>query len=202
MADYTEAERPRTLDLLKIRGPSNIPGLAKLLGVNPNAVRQQLEALHREGLVDVKTERRGVGRPTQMWSLTPKAEALFPQAYGTMAVDLLRRLREIDGEGKISKLFERRTKELLKAYRKRMAGKSAADRLRELARIRDREGYMARPSPGGLTEHHCPIAAIAREFPLVCRYEQLLFEAALGMKVDRTRHIASGDAACVYKTKC
>ncbi|HZL72564.1 MAG TPA: ArsR family transcriptional regulator, partial [Planctomycetota bacterium] len=102
MADYTEAERPRTLDLLKIRGPANIPGLAKLLGVNPNAVRQQLEALHREGLVDVKTARRGVGRPTQMWSLTPKAEALFPQAYGTMAVDLLRRLREIDGATSMS----------------------------------------------------------------------------------------------------
>jgi hypothetical protein len=27
------------------------------------------------------------------------------------------------------------------------------------------------------------------------RYEKLLFEAALGIKVDRTRHIASGDAA-------
>lgn len=201
MVEYTEAERPRTLDLLKIHGPANVPGLARLLGVNPNAVRQQLEALHREGLVDVRTARRGVGRPTQIWSLTPKSESLFPQAYGTMAVDLLRRLREIDGERKIAKLFARRTKELLKAYRKRLAGKTEAERLRELARIRDREGYMARANPGGLTEHHCPIAALAREFPLVCRYEQLLFEAALGMKVDRTQHIASGDAACVYRTK-
>jgi predicted ArsR family transcriptional regulator len=118
-----------------------------------------------------------------------------------MAVDLLRRLREIDGEGKIAKLFARRTKELLKTYRKRLAGKDEPGRLRELARIRDREGYMARVSAGGLTEHHCPIAALAKEFPLVCRYEQLLFEAALGMKVDRTQHIASGDSACVYRTK-
>ncbi|HEY3225619.1 MAG TPA: ArsR family transcriptional regulator [Planctomycetota bacterium] len=201
MTEYTEAERPRSLDLLKIRGPMNVPGMARLLGVNPNAVRQQLEALHREGLVEVRVERRRVGRPTQLWALTPKAEALFPQAYGTMAVDLLRRLREIDGEGKISKLFARRTKDLLKAYRRRLAGKSGEERLRELAKIRDREGYMARAQAAGLTEHHCPIAAIAREFPLVCRYEQLLFEAALGMKVERTRHIASGDDACVYKTK-
>lgn len=201
MPEYTEAERPRTLDLLKIHGPANIPGMARRLGVNPNAVRQQLEALHREGLVDVKTARRGVGRPTQIWSLTPKAEALFPQAYGAMAVDLLRRLREIDGDGKIAKLFERRTKELLKAYKMRLSGKNRAERLRELARIRDREGYMARATPGGLTEHHCPIAALAREFPLLCQYEKLLFEAALGMKVDRTNHIASGDTACVYKTK-
>jgi predicted ArsR family transcriptional regulator len=201
MVEYTESERPRTLDLLKIHGPANVPGLARLLGVNPNAVRQQLEALHREGLVDMRTARRGVGRPTQLWSLTPKAESLFPQAYGAMAVDLLRRLREIDGEGKIQKLFERRTRELLKEYRKRLQGKPGPERLRELARIRDREGYMARTSPGGLTEHHCPIAALAKEFPLVCQYEKLLFEAALGVKVDRTRHIASGDAACVYKTK-
>jgi len=201
MAEYTEAERPRTLDLLKIHGPANIPGLARLLGVNPNAVRQQLEALHREGLVDMKTARRGVGRPTQIWSLTPKAEALFPQAYGMMAVDLLRRLREIDGDEKIAKLFARRTRGLLKEYRKRLSGKNPVDRLRELARIRDREGYMARPSPGGLTEHHCPIAALAKEFPLVCQYEKLLFEAALGVKVDRTQHLASGDSACVYRTK-
>jgi predicted ArsR family transcriptional regulator len=201
MPEYTESERPRTLDLLKIHGPANVPGLARLLGVNPNAVRQQLEALHREGLVDMKTTRRGVGRPTQMWSLTAKAEALFPQAYGTMAVDLLRRLREIDGEEKVEKLFARRTRSLLKDYKKRMAGKSPADRLKELARMRDREGYMARATAGELTEHHCPIAAIAKEFPMVCKYEKLLFEAALGLKVDRTRHLASGDTACVYRTK-
>src|SRR6267142_4059297 len=139
MGEYTEAQRPRTLDLLKIHGPANVPGLARLLGVNPNAVRQQLEALHREGLVEVRVERRRVGRPTQLWALTPKAESLFPQAYGAMAVDLLRRLREIDGEGKIAKLFARRTRELLKAYRKRLAGKPEGERLRELARIRDRE---------------------------------------------------------------
>ena len=77
----------------------------------------------------------------------------------------------------------------------------AADRLRELAKIRDREGYMARPTPDGLTEHHCPIAALAKEFPVLCKYEKLLFEAALGMKVERTQHLASGDAACVYRTK-
>jgi predicted ArsR family transcriptional regulator len=199
MAEYTEAERPRTLDLLKIHGPANVPGLARRLGVNPNAVRQQLEALHREGLVAVKTARRGVGRPTQLWSLTAKAEALFPQAYGAMAVDLMRRLREIDGEDKIAKLFARRTKDLLKEYRKRLAGRGEADRFRELARIRDKEGYMARPTRDGLTEHHCPIAALAKEFPVLCTYEKLLFEAALGMKVERTQHLASGDEACVYK---
>ena len=47
-------------------------------------------------------------------------------------------------------------------------------------------------------EHHCPIAAIAKEFPSVCRMEKELFEAVLGMKLDRPQHLASGDRACVY----
>jgi len=198
MAEYTEAERPRTLDLLKIHGPANIPGLARLLGVNPNAVRQQLEALHREGLVDMKTARRGVGRPTQIWSLTPKAESLFPQAYGPLALALLRQLREVDGDKKVDQLFDRRTKSLINQYRKRLAGKSLGEKWQELARIRAEEGYMARVEGQGLTEHHCPIAAIAKEFPQVCKFEKRLFEAVLGGPLDRTDHMASGGRACVY----
>ena len=42
--EFTEADRPALLDLLKIHGPTNVPTLAKLRGVNLNAVRQQLSA--------------------------------------------------------------------------------------------------------------------------------------------------------------
>ena len=198
MKDYTEADRPAVLDLLKVHGPANVPTLARLRGVNATAVRQQLAALQREGLVVSSLERRRVGRPTHLYALTPKADALFPQAYGPLALALLRQLREVDGEGKLEKLFSRRTRSLVAAYRKRLEGKSLGDKWRELAKIRDEEGYMARVSAKGLTEHHCPIAAIAREFPQACRYEKMLFEAVLGMKLDRTEHLASGDRACVY----
>jgi predicted ArsR family transcriptional regulator len=196
--EYTEADRPPVLDLLKVHGPSNVPTLARLKGVNANAVRQQLSALEREGLVEVRVEKRKVGRPTHLYALTPKAEALFPQAYGPLALSLLRLLRETEGEAKIRRLLERRSRELLARYRERLAGKSLGEKWQELARIRDEEGYMARVTGRGLTEHHCPIAAIAREFPEVCRLEKLLFEAALGSNLDRTEHLASGGRACVY----
>lgn len=199
MREYTEADRPAILDLLKIHGPVNVPFLCGLLDVNPTAVRQQLAVLRREGLVALRVERRKVGRPTHLFVLTPKAEALFPQGYGPMALALLRQLRALDGEGKIEKLFARRTRELLDEYRTRLRGMPAPEKFRELARIRDREGYMARARGSSLTEHHCPIAAIAREFPQACRYEKLLFEAALGTKLERTEHLASGGRACVYR---
>jgi predicted ArsR family transcriptional regulator len=198
MKEFTEADRPAVLDLLKIHGPANVPTLARLRGVNVTAVRQQLAALQREGLVESRVERRKVGRPTHLYALTAKAESLFPQGYGPLALAILRQLKEVDGEAKLDRLFGRRTRALIAAYRKRLAGKSLVEKWRELAKIRDEEGYMARASAGGLTEHHCPIAAIAREFPQACRYEKILFEAVLGLRLDRTKHLASGDHACIY----
>ncbi len=196
--EYTEADRPAILDLLKIHGPANVPALARLRRVNLTAVRQQLAALQREGLVEMRVERRRRGRPTQLWTLAPKAEALFPQAYAPLALALLRALRAAEGEERIDRLFARRTRELAAKYRRRLAGKSPGEKWMELARIRDEEGYMARGAGRGLTEHHCPIAAIAREFPQACRFEKLLFEQVLGARLERTDHLASGGRACVY----
>ena len=196
--EFTEADRPALLDLLKIHGPTNIPRLSKLRGVNLNAVRQQLAMLQREGLVEVRIEKARVGRPTQLYALTDKADALFPQAYGPLALTLLRQLREVDGEKKIDQMFDQRTKSLVAAYKKRVAGMTLGEKWQELARIRAEEGYMARVEGKGLTEHHCPIAAIAKEFPQVCLFEKKLFEAVLGGPLDRTDHLASGGRACVY----
>ena len=198
MAEYTEARRPATLDFLKIHGPSNIPRLAKLRRVNPTAVRQQLIALEREGLVVRRTERQKRGRPTHVYALTPKSESLFPQAYGPMALTLLRELRRMDGEEKVEHVLERRTKEVSTRYRRRLAGLTTQQKMVELARIRDEEGYMARGRAGTLQENHCPIAAVAREFPQVCRYEKKLFEQVIGRPLERTHHLGSGDRACVY----
>lgn len=196
-----EADRPALLDLLKLHGPSNVPALADLLDVNRTAVRQQLAVLQREGLVEMRVERRKVGRPTHLWATTAKAEALFPQAYGPLALSLLQQVRALDGEAKVEKLFARRCRELAAEYRRRLAGKPLREKLAELARIRDEAGYMARADGTSLTEHHCPIAAIAREFPVVCKYEKLLFQAVLGTKLDRTEHLAGGGRACTYGAK-
>jgi predicted ArsR family transcriptional regulator len=199
MKPFTDADRPAILNLLKLRGPLNAPTLADSLGVNPTAVRQQLAVLHREGLVSIYVERRQVGRPTHLFQLTEKAEALFPQAYGPFALSVLKQLVRMDGRGKVIRVFARRTRELLGEYRKRLAGLTSEQKIRELATIRDEEGYMADSTGSILVEHHCPIAAIAKEFPEVCQYEQRLFESAVGLKLTRSEHIASGGHACIYQ---
>lgn len=198
MRAFTEAGRPPILDLLKLHGPVNAPALARLRGVTLTAVRQQLATLQREGLVGIRVEKRKVGRPTHLFALTDKAEALFPQGYGPLALDLLREIRRTEGDRKIERMLARRTRQIAGNYRRRLKGRTLKERWAELARIRAEEGYMAKPVRGGLAEHHCPIAAVAREFPAVCRFEMRLFEAVLGRDLVRTEHLASGGRACVY----
>src|SRR5215831_6924113 len=108
MNAFTDVDRPAILNLLKIRGPLNAPALAALLDVNPTAVRQQIAVLQREGLVSASVKRRNVGRPTHIFDLTEKAEALFPQAYGQFALSLLKHLARMDGHEKVIRLFARR----------------------------------------------------------------------------------------------
>src|SRR5262245_23833380 len=140
MGQFSEADRPALLDLLKLRGEQNVPALAGLLGVNPTAVRQQLAVLQREGLVASRVEKRKVGRPTHLFGLTDKAEQLFPQAYGPFALSVLKQLDRMDGRGKVVKLFAQRTRELMRLYKARLAGMATAEKVRELAKIREEEG--------------------------------------------------------------
>ncbi len=80
------------------------------------------------------------------------------------------------------------------------------DRLKQLARARTEEGYMAelRTDPRGgflFIENHCPICAAAMACQGFCNTELDLFRAVLGphVSVERTEHILSGDRRCVYR---
>jgi predicted ArsR family transcriptional regulator len=79
-------------------------------------------------------------------------------------------------------------------------------KLRELARVRTEEGYMAevRPEEGGgflLVESHCPICAAASACQGFCSTELDLFRSVLGtgVEVERVEHIVSGDQRCAYR---
>ena len=80
-------------------------------------------------------------------------------------------------------------------------------RLKELARVRTEEGYMAevREGEGGegflLVENHCPICAAANACQGFCSTELDLFRSVLGpgVEVERVEHIVSGDQRCAYR---
>ena len=91
---FFQTTRGKIVSELRRRGSASAADLARSFGLSPNAVRQQLMVLERDGLVAETPVRRGPTKPTYEFSLTPEADKLFPQAYDKMLTAVLREVRE------------------------------------------------------------------------------------------------------------
>jgi predicted ArsR family transcriptional regulator len=203
---FSRSARARLLVLLKTRGPQTASDLGAALGITGEAARQQLVKLAAEDLVEATSEPRGVGRPAQVWTLTEKGNARFPDAHAQLTVQLLQAIRSELGEEALDRLIAARASESLAGYQEALEGSAGLEeRVRRLAEARTREGYMAecQPTEGGylLVENHCPICVAATECQGFCRGERDVFQQALGkdVSVERTEHIVAGDRRCAYR---
>ena len=84
----------RILLHLKTRGPADTRALAVALAISRQATLQHLERLVFGGLVTHADERRGVGRPRRIWSLTPAAQARFPDTHAQLTLRLVQNALE------------------------------------------------------------------------------------------------------------
>jgi predicted ArsR family transcriptional regulator len=200
--------RDKVLFQLKTRGPQTAGQLASRLGVTAMAVRQHLYTLAGDGLVAFADERRKVGRPARVWSITPAASSRFPDTHGDLTVELLKAVRTTFGEDGLDRLIGERSRQQREAYRSRMPAARAPleERVAALARIRCEEGYMAEWSKDEsgalvLSENHCPICAAATVCQGFCRDELAMFRELLGesVKITRTDHILAGARRCAYR---
>jgi predicted ArsR family transcriptional regulator len=192
---------------LKTGGAQETAALAARLGVSRQAALQTLERLTADGLTAHTTERRGVGRPRRLWSLTDKAHARFPDTHSQLTLDLLQAVRAEFGEDAVERLIARREREAEASYAEALApATNLESRIARLTAQRVAEGYMAkwsRHEDGGwlLVENHCPICAAAAACQGFCRAELALFRSALGpeAQVERTDHILAGARRCAYR---
>jgi predicted ArsR family transcriptional regulator len=173
------------------------------------AVRQHLYALQHEGHVEAEERPVPIGRPAKHWRLTREADQLFPEAYAELNFSLIEALRDTFGEEGLDQVLVSRSARQRKDYAKRIrVTDSLEKKLKELARVRTEEGYMAevRGEKDGsflLVENHCPICAAANSCQGFCATELDLFRSVLGQGVDveREEHILSGDRRCTYRVK-
>ncbi|MBI3947003.1 MAG: transcriptional regulator [Armatimonadetes bacterium] len=199
------AARREIVTLLRREGPLTVDMLGEKLGITPVGVRKHLDVLQIDGLVATTTQRRKIGRPVQLYSLTEEADELFPKFYDATLASVLRQVRRIGGNALVRQVLEGRQQEQEEAFRQR-AGDAATleERVALLAQVRDEAGYMAEWSQeeGGayvLKEHNCALCRVAREFHEFCDSELALFRRALGegVSVERIGHTA-GAGGCTY----
>ena len=199
--------RRAIVKILKMQGPLDSAQLAEQLGLTTMAVRQHLYALQSEGHVEAEERPVPIGRPAKHWRLTREADQLFPEAYAELNVSLIEALRDTFGEEGLDRVLGSRCARQREDYAKRIRpADSLEKKLKELARVRTEEGYMAevkRERDGSylLVENHCPICAAANACQGFCSTELDLFRSVLGpaVRVEREEHIVSGDRRCAYR---
>src|SRR3972149_4209702 len=87
-----------------------------------------LEYLQRQGRATVKElgnlreERARVGRPTLVYSLTEKADALFPKTYDALAAVLLEEIRCSQGNERLHDLLHKVAERMAAPYVERIEG--------------------------------------------------------------------------------
>lgn len=195
--------RRELLVALKCLGEAGVEELAAELEVTPSAVRQVLAALEAHGLVAHRAFRVERGRPKHLFRLTDAGDSLFPRRYGALTNELLMYISERD-PGLLDEVFEHRRRRRVENARVRLGGGSFAERVAELARILDDDGYLAdfQLAPDGtylVTERNCAILDVARRYGHACASEiEFLREAMPDAVIDRTLHIVEGAHVCAY----
>ncbi len=198
--------RRAVLSVLKQRGEASAEDVAQVLGVTVSAVRQQLVPLEEHGLVAHRDERPGPGRPRRHYCLTPAAEALWPKRYGQLANQLLTFIDDADPQ-LVEEAFEHRRRARAERARQRLGNKSFDERVRELARILDDDGYLAscekeRDGSWRVVEHNCAILDVAERYGAACSSELAFLRDALpDADVQRTAHMMAGEHVCAYGIK-
>ena len=179
--------RMEVLELLRKKQAASAETISAELGITPNAVRQHLTNLVREGFVKSEPVRRKRGRPSLLFSLTARADAVFPKRYGQALDEIFRRVAlrhagaiaaEIDDEDDFDAKLDR-----LVSWIGRAATLATTEETEDGVRV---------------TIHNCPFRNTALKFPQVCTITPHLITQLLGAPVSQESSIHRRDPNCSF----
>jgi DeoR family suf operon transcriptional repressor len=188
---------------LKRNGEASTETLSGVTGITPSGARQHLTALEQDGFITHRNDRDGRGRPRKIYRLTPAGDALFPRAYVELTNELLEYVEDENPE-LLERIFDRRGLRRLERAKLRTQGLTFPDKVAEIARILDEDGYLAdfvAQEDGSylIREHNCAVLAIAERYQHACSSENHFLQALLpDATVTRIAHRIVGGHLCAY----
>lgn len=202
---FFQTTRGRIVAELRRRKSASAVDLANEFGLSPNAIRQQLVVLERDGLVIEKSVRRGPTKPTYEFSLTQEAEKLFPQQYDKMLGAVLREVRDQFGQQGVTAVFDGIAKRTVAKARGRITAADPEGRVAQLTEVLRDGGVAADYSliDGGfvLHEHNCPYSEVVKDHPEVCSVIHHVLDETIGGKHVQTESLATGGSECRFEVK-
>jgi len=202
---FFQSTRGKIVAELRRRRSASAVDLASAFGLSPNAIRQQLVLLERDGLVVEKSVRRGPTKPTYEFSLTSEAEKLFPQQYDKMLGAVLREVREQFGNSGVSAVFGGIARRSVERVKHKLTSEEPEEKVAQLTDFLRRNGVAAEYSliDGGfaLSEHNCPYSKVVKEHPEVCAVIHQVLDETMGGEHVQTESLATGGSECRFEIR-
>jgi predicted ArsR family transcriptional regulator len=202
---FFQTTRGKIVAELRQRGSASAADLAAVFGLSPNAVRQQLVVLERDGLVVERSVRRGPTKPTLEFSLTAEADKLFPQQYDKMLAAVLREVKDSYGQPAIDAIFGSIAKRSAEKAKTHVTAPDAEGRVAQLTEVLRNGGVAAEYSliDGGfmLEEHNCPYSGIVQDHPEVCSVIHHVLDETIGGEHKQVESLATGGRSCKFELK-
>lgn len=175
--------------------------MARALGVTDNAVRAQLSSMERDGLVRQHGLRRGAGKPSYSYALTPDFEPALSRAYIPFLVRLLRQLAGRMSEEQLTALLRELGRqwagELPPAGgndRSRLVAASALlNELGGITEVEERDGQLT------IRGQSCPLAVLVQENPRTCVAIEALLSELVGTRIRECCERSGERARCCFE---
>ena len=202
--ESSKSTRERVLHTLLRQHRCTINDLAEAVEINPISVRHHIAKLQAEGYVTSEEERHGVGRPRQVYYLTPDGLEQFPTRYLRLTVRLLQQLKANLPPSVVNQIFSQMAKELVEEYKQQaeLQSLSIEERLDLVKELLTEEGFDIEWEVKGdqyhIREVSCPYFQVGQNHPEVCFVDQTLISSVLNLPAEKVKCILDGDSHCTY----
>jgi len=201
---FFESPRGKIVAALRERRSASAFDLAQQFGLSPNAIRQQLLVLERDGLVRGRSVRRGKTKPTVEFELTAQSERYFPQRYDKMLNAVLREIRAEGGADAVQAMFERIGRRSAERLAPAVHGLPPERRVEAVVSVLRASGVTAdfeRTTTGTLVlhEHSCPYASVVAENPEACSAIHTILDTVVPGKTEQVESLATGGTQCRFE---
>jgi predicted ArsR family transcriptional regulator len=185
---FLETSRGRIASLLR-RGGLTAEEMATALKLTTSAIRAQLAAMERDGLVRRVGQRRGATRPSHVFELTAEVEQLLSGLYVPMLSHLINVFTKKLPPAQLSNIMRQAGKSLADDFpaarrpaasletRVRTANELMIAQLGAVTRVDRRNGAFV------IRGAACPISAISNKHPSACLLVEGFLQEIVGVPV-------------------
>ncbi len=192
------------LDLLRKNDAMTVTELAEAMEVTSTAVRQRLNRLMAQELVQRSATRQGRGRPLHHYRITDKGRRKAGSNFADLAMAMWQEISQLEDLEIRKMMLQRLAKRLAEMYSGKIRGDNLQEKMQALSELfaerRVPMDVQNQDSLPVLTATACPYPDLAERDRSICSVEQMLYSELLGADVQLSSCRLDGAECCSFQS--